>query len=251
MRNRLFHIALTLMFTLSICAQNPNEHPELYKLQLKTGETIYGGITYETTNILIIQTITGDKLQYPKSAVNTLTPIKATKAERITNRQKYNYPNFGLKVRIQGGISSALLKKSGGFFDANMNFMYQHIGSRNRIAIGPGVGYQRIFTAATPIDLIPLYVHTELTNHKTIAPYATLDLGYAFGLRTEAQGGLMAQLGTGVKFTINPRNRIHLGIFAKVQQVKTEVSTTIDGETFYHLGNKGLVLGGVSFGFVF
>ena len=241
--NRIIPIALLLLLAPLLPAQDAGE---VQALELLSGEVKCGTIVFRSAEVVVIQTETGAKFQYPAAEISDIRP--ATEADlrpetlEETDRPQ---PAFGMIAAAQLGLCGVPNQGLNGFADLRLMLGVRHLFPE-RIYLGLGTGITRIFITDNPSQFIPLFLHMNTHfRSRQLSPDFSLSAGYMFRASGEHGGGLFTELAAGIKYRTGSRTDLHFGAFFRAQQTRTTLAQEINHTTYGYEGNAAILGGGI------
>lgn len=207
-------------------------------VKLKSNQTISGTIVFQNEEVLILQSASGQRFQYPMSEVVSCQEETITKQK--TNRQVTTTgKKVGISLHIAGGAGLLPSYNAGGSISANV-----FIGACNlldkQIFVGGGIGYEAFLMPKLELQnnitysFIPLQIRFSAPLMQTVhAPAIGLTAGYGFSPKGIDKGGLTASFDFGYRYRISEKTVMFAGLTTAVQQGKIEYMETIDQQTFF------------------
>ena len=241
--NRIIAISVLVLFAGFVFAQ---ETAGLQALQLQSGEVKCGTVVFQSDDVIVIETETGEKFQYPAAEVETIREATEADLQQETDWLPVEQnPAFGMIVAGQGGLCSVPQQGATGFVDLHMVLGVRNLLPEN-IFLGIGSGYTKIFIQDNPSRFIPLFLHLNTSfQKKRFSPDFSLGAGYMFKVDGDMGGGLFSELSVGGRYRINGRTAFHIGAFFRVQQTTAGIERVIENETFGYEGNASIFGGGI------
>jgi len=227
------------------------------KITLKTGEVYVGEIVVRNQDMVMIKTPNGNRYQFPLSEIKELGKEKIVLSEKIKPdvvEGKRGEDNFCGMIELAGGISQSKY-----VFGSSLNtqvsllFGTKKIKGKN-IFLGAGVGYNSTHPVGSqePVRFLPLFFRLQNTlTSKRTAPYLGMDVGYAFGLKTNYSGGVLVKLSAGVTHKLNPKTSLSAGLFAGVQSLSGQLTEVNELGVYSYQGKTSMKSAGLKIGLSF
>ena len=252
---QIIFLTICIFLSLTLFGQ---ESTVLDKIILKTGDVYVGKIVLKTNEIIMLTTKSGMRYQF------RVSEIKETGSESVSDLTK-NEETKDVKTDLPTGNLGGLVELSGGFSYAKFGFGWSPdtqfsllFGHRNvlnqHIFIGPGVGYKSTFIASgsKTYDFLPLFLRIQRTYpRKHGAPYAGMDVGYAYALNTGYKGGSLVKISVGITYKINFNTSFFAGIYAGVQAFSGNLTETFEQIPYTYYGETTIRSVGLKTGLQF
>lgn len=250
MHTGFFKILLLMLFLSAAAVMHAQDTKEVMAVELKSGQVVYGTILFQSADVVVIQSVSGDKMQYQQTDLDNIR--QATENEWQQEEVKTDKANnLGVMLQIKGGACHVAQYNTVGMMDAELIIGHRHIMGKNIFA-GVGFGYRSLFIPQNQVGFIPLFAHLEMNiGDKRFVPAIGMEVGYAFGTTSLLKGGAMAEISFGGQYTISNRTAFYIGVFGMLQQTRTNLIQTIDGTDFSMYGNTTILGGGVKLGLLF
>lgn len=205
---------------------------------LRSGEIVFGNIIFQTEDILLLKTESGQRFQYQMSEVADIQDGLVTNQSEETKKETTK-KKVGISLHIAGGGGLLPSYHSGGSMSADV-----FVGACNvfdkHIFIGGGIGYEAFFMPAannqdiTTYSFIPLQIRFSTPFMQTRhAPAIGMSVGYGFSPKGIEKSGLAASLDFGYRCQISEKNALFAGLTAAIQQSKIdEYTETIEKQEY-------------------
>lgn len=242
----------TFILLLSLLLLVPTLQAEVVVLQ--TGQQIQGEIVLHNNDVIIIQTKSGIRYQYPTNEVTSIRNDDVSQQEKNQEAIVASYTRpVNLRFQIHGGAVYVPTLGWGGLIGTD--FMIGSYAIKNkRMFIGGGIGYRAKIIQDKVYSFIPLQavVAIPLMESKN-APIIGMNIGYGFSTNKQTEGGICVGTNVGWNYLINQQSSLSISLFAEWQQARIDIKQTIDDisqegiEYINHMGcyfiSTGLKLG--------
>jgi len=227
------------------------------KVILKTGEVYVGEIVFRNQDMLMIKIQNGNRYQFPLSEIKELGKEKRVSSEKIKPdvvEGKRGENNFCGMIEFAGGISRSKYVFGGSpNMQVSLLFGTKKNNGKNMF-LGAGVGFNSTHPGASlePIRFLPLFFRLQntLTSKRTV-PYLGMDVGYAFGLKSDYSGGVLVKLSAGVAYKLNPKTFFFAGVFVGVQSLSGLLTEVNELGVFTYQGKTTMKSAGLKIGISF
>lgn len=223
-------VILLLVFSLSSYAE---------VVTLRSGQILRGQILMQTNEVVILQTPSGARFQYPMTEIlqimpDTEPPTAATAEETM---DVDTHP-VAIRLMVTGGVAYTSFQKVGGGLCADFQIGTDNLAGKH-IFLGGSIGYAGAYVADKH-HFIPLQMVVSVPLLSALRPSQSsiphqpeigASIGYGFAPKGH-KGGLAAGLQLLYRYQFKSHSALLLGWDVRFQQGDKRFSETINGETF-------------------
>ena len=224
MRRTLLHILCLLMLTASLHAE---------RITLRSGKHLTGKVLAQTEEILLFQTATGQRFQFPLGDIQRIEEDIEEEASDETKKEDTSRP-VAFRLAVSAGLSAVSGEKCGGMTTAELQIGTRRIAGKD-IFLGGSVGYAGAFLSPTA-HFIPLQavvaVPIPMTSSEKCRAEVNTSFGYALATKGN-KGGLTGSLSAGARFTLK-NNALFVGGTAQFIQTGRDRTTIIGNDLYTH-----------------
>ncbi len=225
MRRTLIHILCLLMLTTSVYAE---------RITLRSGKQLTGKILAQTEEILLFQTATGQRFQFPSGDIQTIETDTEDEPSEETKMETVSRP-VAFRIAVSGGLSAAAGEKCGGMTTAELQIGTRRIAWKD-IFLGGSVGYAGAFLS-TAAHFIPLQAVAAFPIPLASTGKHCAEVNASFGYAVATKGnksGLTGSIAAGARFALKNGNAVFAGGTAQFIQTERNRTTAIGNDLYTH-----------------
>lgn len=220
---------------------------------LNSGAHIAGEILLQNEEVVIIKKKDGARYQYPRTEVASIleeTEESATTTE-TQNTDTENARKLALTFQVYTGAVYFAHEGWGGQIGTDLMMGSKTIAG-TPLFIGGSIGYRAKILADKTYSFIPLQVVLAMPLvKKQHSPHISVSMGYGFLTDKTYKGGLCLSASAGWSYQFNTNSSLLLGVYADLQQTKTNVTETINNQEYTSFKASSFVSIGATIGIKF
>lgn len=251
LRKPLFLLLLLSVAGFTALAQEPGKS---YHIKLKSGETIQGKLLVKTEIALTIETAKRERFQFSLADIEQWSEDFNLQQEQKKPSQKQT-SSFAIRTELNAGVVRVerVALSTTPMASLRLSLGSDHVFGMP-VYLGVGTGFKRIFREGIneTVDFVPVYLDMQvpLWQGKT-QPYVAGKLGYNFSAKGNWSGGVLSELGAGLRFGFTEKVALHVGVFGSVEQILGTVIEQNRWGEFVSEGRASLHGSGLSISLIF
>lgn len=220
---------------------------------LNSGTRIEGEILLQNNDVVIIKKKDGTRYQYPRNEVTSILE-ETNESDIITEKNTKDIESerrLALNFQVQTGAVYLLHDGWGGQIGADLMIGSKEIEG-SPIFIGGSIGYRAKILLDKNYSFIPLQVVLAMPLIKRQhSPHASISIGYGFLTDKTGKGGLCLGACGGWNYQFNTNSSLQLGVYAELQQTKTNITEIINNLEYTSFKASSFVSIGATIGIKF